>query len=69
MTYRNGDLVEILPEFRDPGDEEFDWVVVGSEDKGRVDISPMNHRLTLKPIYTVAAYQLCPRSAGSEASD
>lgn len=65
MIYRTGDPVEILPEFRDPGDEEFDWVVVGNEDKGRVDISPLNHPLTLKPVYTVATHQLRTRCVGS----
>lgn len=69
MTYVKGDHVEILAEFRDPGDEEFDWVVVGSEDKGRIDISPINHPLTLKPVYTVATHQLCPRGAVSEVKD
>ena len=69
MTYRTGDRVEILTEFRDPGDEEYDWVVVGNEDKGRVDISPVNHPLTLKPTYTVAAKQLRPKVVGSAASD
>lgn len=48
MTYRTDDPVKILAEFRNPGDEEFDWIVVGSEDKGRDDISLVNHPLTLQ---------------------
>ena len=35
-----GDRVEILPEFQDQGDDAYEWVVVGAEEKGRLDISP-----------------------------
>lgn len=37
-----GDTVRILPQYQDPGDDEFTWVVVGEEEKGRVDVSPVS---------------------------
>ena len=53
--FKRGDHIEILEEFRDPGDEEFTWVVVGDEEKGRVDISPMDIAMEIKPVHTVQA--------------
>lgn len=50
---KRGDKVEILPEFRDEGDEEFDWIAASDEEKGRVDISPTNTGLAITPIQTV----------------
>ena len=58
MHYRTGDSIEILPEFRDPGDEAFDWVVVTDEEKGRVDITPTNHSMAVKPLYTLRSDQI-----------
>ena len=55
--YRKGDRIEILPEFRDPGDENFSWIVVGDEEKGRVDISP-EMELALRPTYVVPSSQI-----------
>lgn len=48
-----GDIVRILPEFQDAGDDEFTWVVVADEEKGRVDISAVDSLLTIKPIHIV----------------
>jgi hypothetical protein len=48
-----GDRVEILPEFRDQGDEGFVWIAVSNEEKGRVDISPVNIGLPIPPVQTV----------------
>ena len=56
--FKRGDEVEILPEFQDKGDDEFIWIVLGDEEKGRVDISPINIDLTIKPIYTVQVSQI-----------
>ncbi len=48
-----GDQVEILSEFQYPGDESFTRVVIGNEEKDRVDISPLNINMEIKPVYTV----------------
>lgn len=56
--FKHGNQVEILPEFQDPGDDGFIWVVLGDEEKGRVDIRPVNIDLTIKPIYTVTVDQI-----------
>lgn len=56
--FKCGNQVEILPEFQDPGDDRFIWIVLGDEEKGRVDISPVNSDLTIKPIYTVSVDQI-----------
>lgn len=48
-----GDVVKILPEFQDAGDDDFTWVVLNDEEKGRVDISAVNSPLTIKPIHIV----------------
>lgn len=53
-----GDQVSILPEFQDKGDHKFTWVVVGEEEKGRVDISPIDIKLAIKPIYTLKVEQV-----------
>ena len=58
VRYKAGDLVEILPQFSDPGDDEFDWVVVTDEEKGRVDLVPTNHTMTVKPVYTLNVDQI-----------
>ena len=51
--FRRGDHIEILEQFRDPGDDEFTWVVVGDEEKGRVDICPIDIYMKIKPVQTV----------------
>lgn len=55
---RTGDVIDILPSFRDPGDEEFTWVVLADEEKGRVDIQPVDIPMRIKPVYTVAVDQI-----------
>lgn len=50
-----GDRVRILPEFQDEGDDDFVWVVVGDEEKGRVDISPINTGMKITPVQVVQA--------------
>jgi hypothetical protein len=52
MLLKN-DIIKILPQFQDTGDDSFTWVCISNEDKGRVDISPINTGLNLAPIYTV----------------
>lgn len=51
--FKRGDRVELLDGFRDPGDEEFTWVVQGDEEKGRVDIVPIDISMEIKPVYAV----------------
>lgn len=53
-----GDIVEILPEFRDHGDDSYRWIALGDEEKGRVDIQPIDHPLRIKPTYTLKSVQL-----------
>jgi hypothetical protein len=48
-----GDLVEILPPYRDPADDTLTWRVVGAEEKGRVDISPVDSGMQIAPRYVV----------------
>jgi len=56
--YLKNDTIEILEDFQDEGDGSFIWKIVGEEEKGRVDISPMNTGLTLPPIHTVNTYMI-----------
>ena len=51
--FQKGDTVKIRPEFQDDGDDEFTWVVLNDEEKGRVDISAINSPLSIKPTHTV----------------
>ncbi len=51
--FAKGEVVRILPEYQDPGDEEFTWVVMTDEEKGRVDISPVDIAMNIKPWSTV----------------
>lgn len=53
-----GDTIRILPEYQDAGDDEFIWLVVGDEEKGRVDVSPVSIQMTLKPVYTLHVEQV-----------
>lgn len=46
---RKGDVVEGLPQWRDPGDEQFTWVAMADEEKGRIDVVPADHPLDIKP--------------------
>ena len=48
-----GDIVEILPAFRDAGDETFVWLAMSTEEKGRVDITPVGTGLAIPPVQTV----------------
>jgi len=51
--FAKGEVVRILAEYQDPGDEEFTWVVMTDEEKGRVDISPVDIPMNIKPWSTV----------------
>ena len=56
--FRRNDVVEILKEFQDPSDSSFTWVVLNDEEKGRVDISPVDINLSIKPTYTLKTEQI-----------
>lgn len=56
--FKRGDPVEILPEFQDQGDDQFRWVCVNTEEKGRVDITPVDTGMRLPPVYTVQTNQI-----------
>lgn len=51
--FKKGDIVKILPEYQDSGDDEFTWTVLNDESKGRVDILAVDSPLTIKPIHVV----------------
>lgn len=50
---KRGDFITIRPEFRDPGDEKYSWLVCGDEDGDRLRITPLGTGLALPPIQTV----------------
>lgn len=56
--FKHGDLVEILEQFQDDGDDQFSWVCVSDEEKGRVDISPRGTKMRIQPVYTVQTNQI-----------
>lgn len=64
--FRRGDAIEILPEFQDAGDDIYAWVVVGDEEKGRVDITPSNIDLHYKPVYVVTIDQIKHKNSETE---
>lgn len=53
QKFLKGQVVKIRPEFQDDGDDEYTWVVLNDEEKGRVDISALDSVLKIKPIHTV----------------
>ena len=59
QKFLKGDFVDILPEFRDPGDDEYQWVVLDDEEKGRVSISATNSTLRITPIHVVQTDWIC----------
>jgi hypothetical protein len=59
--FKRGDAVEILPEYQDKGDDQYHWVCVNDEEKGRIDISPSDINLRIPPVYTVQTNQIRPR--------
>ena len=50
---RKGDRVEILPEWQDEGDDKYIWEAISDEEKGRVDIKPINFGWRFPPTYVV----------------
>ena len=62
---KRGDLVEILPEFQDAGDSDYTWMAVSDVEKGRLDISPIDHSFDIKPVYTVLVEQVTKKTAST----
>jgi hypothetical protein len=59
--FKRGDVVEILEQYRDPGDELLTWVVEEDSEKGRVTIIASDSPMSFKPRYVVetAWIRLC----------
>lgn len=53
QKFLKGQIVKIRPLFQDEGDDEYTWVVLNDEEKGRVDISAIDSAMKIKPIHTV----------------
>lgn len=51
--YVKGDLVEVLQEYQDAGDDECEWVCVDDEEKGRVTIANVNNAMRITPTHVV----------------
>lgn len=49
MSICKGDVVEFLPQHRDEGDEDFIWVAVDDEHKGRVTLAVLGTNLRIPP--------------------
>lgn len=50
---KKGDRVEILPQWRDKGDEKYQWYAVTDDYGGRLQIQPKGTGLTFAPVHTV----------------
>lgn len=61
-----GDAVELLPEHQDPGDSEFEWVVVEAEDRGRLVISPLGTGMKIIPRFPVERAWIRPKAASEK---
>lgn len=59
QKFLKGDIVEILPEFQDKGDSDYQWIVLEDEEKGRVSISATNSLLRITPIHVVQTDWIC----------
>ena len=59
QKFLKGDIVEILPEFQDKGDSDYQWIVLEDEEKGRVSISATNSSLRITPIHVVQTDWIC----------
>lgn len=60
-----GQIVELLPEYQDPGDALFTWIVVEEEDRGRLFISPIDTGLSIPPRYPVERSWIRPVASHS----
>lgn len=49
LMIKKGDIVRIKPEWQDEGDENFTWIALEDEDRGRIRIAPLGTGLTITP--------------------
>jgi hypothetical protein len=54
-----GTQVHIRPEYQDSGDDQFFWVAVDNESKGRVTIAALNSPMSITPTHVVRVEWLC----------
>lgn len=57
-TIKKGDVVKINDSWLGDGDDSFTWIATSDEEKGRIDICPMDINLPIKPIQTVMHYMV-----------
>ena len=57
---RKGDVLRILPQFQDDGDDKCVWYAADDESKGRVSISPSMPEFFTNPIQTVERRMVQP---------
>ncbi len=50
---KTGTRVYIRPEYQDSGDDQYIWVAVDDESKGRVTISALNSQMHIIPTHVV----------------
>lgn len=55
---KKGDTVEIKKEWQDKGDDQYHFVALDDEEKGRVTISPTNTGLNIASSHVVFTYML-----------
>jgi hypothetical protein len=51
--FKKGDKVVIKKQWQDKGDDEYDWICIYNEEKGRVTISVTNSVLRITPRHVV----------------
>ncbi len=50
---KKGQIVEILKQYQDEGDDKLIWMAIDDEEKGRVTVQPINSILKIKPTYVM----------------
>ena len=56
--FNKGDKVKILASYQDEGDARYIWEVVADEDRGHVEIKPVNFEFEFAPISQVRSYMI-----------
>jgi len=57
-AFRKGDRVVVKPEWRDVGDDLYEWLVLEDEDGDRVLVQPLIVGLTFTPRFVAQTYML-----------
>lgn len=58
---KRGDAVNILPEYRNPGENKFVWVAVNDEQDGKVNICPLTAKNPTELIEEVDVWMIEPK--------